>query len=302
MLNLTKLDELLKLARKGERKILAVAAADEPHVLSAVQRAMQEKLVRPVLIGDTEKIRPLADKAGIAPDRTEMIDEPDPARAAIHAVDLVRQGKADILMKGNVPTAPLLKAILDKDTGLRKRKVLSHFALIEVPGYPRLLGITDAAMNIAPSLKEKVDILLNAVEVFHALGNTEPKVAVLGPIEVVNPRITSTSDAAILATMSQRNQIRGCIVDGPFAIDNAVSVEAARLKKIKSKVAGEADILVAPDLNSGNILYKTLVFLAHAKTAAIVQGAIAPVVLTSRADSEESKLLSIALAASLKTN
>ncbi len=302
MLNISNLDELIPLARKGKTPVLVVAAAEDEHVLIAVQGAMREKLVVPVLTGDEKQVRTLAEKTGFDLEQVEMLNEPDPAQAAVKAVTLVRQGRADILMKGNVPTAPLLKAILDKDKGLRKRKVLSHFALMEVPGYPRLLGITDAAINIAPTVEEKVDIILNAVDVFHTLGNKAPKVAVIAPVEVVNPRITSTSDAAILATMSQRNQIRGCIVDGPFAMDNAVSIEAAKLKKIQSQVAGNADILVAPDLNSCNILYKTLVFLARAKTAAVVQGAIAPVVLTSRADSEESKLLSIALAASLITN
>ncbi len=193
----------------------------------------------------------------------------------------------------------MLKAVLDKENGLTKGSTLSHFALIESPYYHKLFGITDAAMNILPGFDEKVQILNNAVEVFHRLGIKNPKVAVVGPLEVVNPKIESTTHAAMLTVMNKRGQIQGCIVDGPFAIDNAVSKEAAEHKGIISDVAGDADILLAPDLNSGNILYKTLMFLGGGTSAAVIMGARVPIVLTSRADDERSKMMSIALAAAM---
>jgi phosphate butyryltransferase len=202
-------------------------------------------------------------------------------------------------MKGLVPTAPFLKAILQKETGIKKRDVLSHFALFELSGYHKLLGVTDAAMNINPDLDEKVSIIRNAIEVYQRLGISEPKVAVIGPLEVVNPKIESTLHAAMLTLMNKRNQITGCKIDGPLALDNAISKEAAELKGIDSEVAGDADIIVTPDLNSGNILYKSLIFLAGGTSAAIIMGADSPVVLTSRADSELSKFMSIVLAAAM---
>jgi phosphate butyryltransferase len=202
-------------------------------------------------------------------------------------------------MKGLVSTAPLLKAVLNKEEGLRKGNTLSHFALIESPNYHKLFGVTDAAMNIAPEFHEKVDILNNAVDVFHGLGKENPKVAVLGPLEVVNPKIDSTAHAAMLAKMNNRGQIKNCLVDGPFAVDNAVSKEAAEHKGIYSEVAGDADILMTPELNSGNILYKTLMFMGGCTSAAVIMGAKVPVVLTSRADTEKSKMMSIALAAAM---
>jgi phosphate butyryltransferase len=189
--------------------------------------------------------------------------------------------------------------VLDKEEGLKKRETLSHFALFQTSFYPKLIGVTDAAMNIDPQLNEKISIIENAAEVFHAFGNTKPRVAIIGPVEVVNPKIQSTLDAAIITQMYRRNQITSCVVDGPLALDNAISPEAAKQKKIDSEVAGEADILIAPDLNSGNILYKTMIFLSDAKSAAVILGAKVPIVLTSRADSEESKLYSIALAAAI---
>jgi phosphate butyryltransferase len=202
-------------------------------------------------------------------------------------------------MKGLVSTAPLLKAVLDKDKGLRKNELLSHAAVFEVPSYHKLITITDAAMNVEPNLEEKAGIIENAVEMLHRIGVKEPKVGVLAPIEKVNPKIQSTVDAGDLKTLNKEGRIKSCRVDGPFAMDIAVSREAALHKGIRSEVAGDVDILLAPDLNSGNILYKTLIFLADSISAAVVMGASAPIVLTSRADSEQSKRMSIALAAVL---
>lgn len=294
-----KLDDLIELAKKRNKRRIAVAAAQDIHVLQAIHKAYIEEIVEPVLIGHTSQIRKILKDIGIHPDNFQMIEEPDPESACQIAVSLIKNGDADILMKGLVPTAPFLKAILNKETGIKKREVLSHFALFEIAGYHKLLGVTDAAMNIIPDLDEKASIIKNAVEVYHRIGINEPKVAVIGPLEVVNPKIESTLHASMLTLMNKRNQITGCIIDGPLALDNAISKDAAELKGIVSEVAGDADILVAPDLNSGNILYKSLIFLAGSTSAAIIMGADSPVVLTSRADSEQSKFMSIVLAAAM---
>jgi phosphate butyryltransferase len=298
-MELKSLEQIIEIAAKRTTRKIAVAAADDEHVLKAIKKATDMKLVKPLLVGKESVIRSISDSIGLDSSAYEVINEPDPAKVSQVAVKEIRKGNADILMKGMVSTAPLLKALLDKEEGLRKRETLSHFALFETSFYPKLFGVTDAAMNIAPELNEKIAIIENAAEVFHSFGIKQPKVAIIGPVEVVNPKIPSTIDAAILTQMAKRNQITSCIIDGPLAIDNAVSPEAAKQKKIESEVAGQADILVAPDLNSGNILYKTMIFLSDAKSAAVILGARVPVVLTSRADSEDSKLYSIALAAAI---
>lgn len=192
-----------------------------------------------------------------------------------------------------------MKAVLDKDHGLRKGAIISHVALFESPYYHKLLGITDAAMNVAPSFEDKIGLIKNAIEVFHKLGEPNPKVAVVGAVETVNQRMESTMHAATLSMMNKRQQIKGCIIDGPLALDNAVSKKAAEVKNIESEVAGNVDIVVAPDINGANFLYKALNFLGGASTAAVIMGAKVPIVLTSRADSEKSKFLSISLAAAI---
>lgn len=298
-MELNSLEQIVDIAARRSTRRIAVAAADDEHVLKAIKRATEMNLVKPLLVGKESVIRSISDSIGLDSSLYEVVNEPDPAKASLVAVKEIRKGNAEILMKGMVSTAPLLKAVLNKETGLRKRETLSHFALFETSFYPKLLGVTDAAMNISPELNEKIAIIENAAEVFHSFGIKKPKVAIIGPVEVVNPKIPSTTDAAIITQMSKRNQISSCIIDGPLAIDNAVSPEAAKQKNIESEVAGKADILVAPDLNSGNILYKTMIFLSDARSAAIILGAQVPVVLTSRADSEESKLYSIALAAAI---
>ncbi len=212
---------------------------------------------------------------------------------------MIADGKARILMKGLVSTGVLMKAFLDKELGLTKGNLLSHVALFESPYYHKIICVTDAALNISPDMNEKVVIIQNAVNLYHALGIALPKVGILAAIETVNPKMEATLHAAAFKTMNQRNQITGCIIDGPFALDNAVSAEAAAHKNIISDVAGDVDILVTPEINSGNILYKSLIFLGGAITAAVITGGAVPVVLTSRADSEKSKYLSIALAVAL---
>ncbi|HYW96683.1 MAG TPA: phosphate butyryltransferase [Bacteroidales bacterium] len=293
------LDEIRERAQKRETRRIAVAAAEDLPVLKAVMKARELDIAIPVLVGDTLRIKELALEIGFDLSQVNIIDEKDPARSCVKAVELIREGGADILMKGMVATAPLLRAVLDKEKGLRKSDTLSHLAIFQTRHYHKLLGVTDAAMNIAPDLNEKAGIIRNAAAVFLSLGISEPKVAVICPLETVNEKIGSTLDAAVLTQMNRRGQINGCIVDGPLALDNAISEEAARHKGIQSRVAGHADILLAPDLNSGNILYKSISFLSDGVSAAIVTGAAVPIVLTSRADSEESKLYSIALAAAI---
>lgn len=298
-MNFKSLNEIVNIAKQKESRRIAVAAAADRPVLEAVKNAYKENIIVPLLVGNKEEIEKIGREIDFDLTGIEIYDEKNPAKSAVKAVELIKEGKADILMKGLVSTAPLLKAVLDKEKGLTTGSTLSHFALVESPYYHKLIGVTDAAMNIAPEFNEKVQIIKNSLGLFHSLGIKEPKVAIVGPLEVVNPKIDSTTHGAMLAVMSNRNQIKGCKIDGPLAMDNAVSKEAAEHKGIESEVAGDADILVAPDLNSGNILYKTLMFLGGATSAAVILGAKVPIVLTSRADTDKSKMMSIALAAAM---
>lgn len=289
-------EALLVESKKRQKKIIAIAAAEDEAVISAIHSAVLEGIAEPLFIGNKNKIEEYCRKINFDISGFKILPENDPAESARMAVQMVKEKKAELLMKGFVSTAALLKAILDKEKGLKKSAVLSHVALFETPLYHKLLGMTDAAMNIAPTIDEKMHLIANAVELFHKLGCTLPKIAMVCPVETVNNKIESTVHAALLSTMNRRGQIKGCKVDGPLALDNAVSKEAAEHKGIVSEVAGDADLLVVHNLDAGNILYKSLLFLGGAKTAAVVVGASVPVVLTSRADTEESKLYSIALA------
>ncbi|HOW50745.1 MAG TPA: bifunctional enoyl-CoA hydratase/phosphate acetyltransferase [bacterium] len=299
-MTLTKLDTLLEMARGKKTSRLVVAAAEDEPVLEAVRDAMKEKIVVPILVGDAPKIKEIAAKVKMPLDGVEIVDEKSPAKSSRIAVQLIREGKGDIMMKGLVGTADLLRAVLDKENGLRKGDTISHVALSEVKGYHKLLAVTDAALTPAPTFDQKVAMINNAAEVFHKLGIKEPKVAVLCAAETVSEKIEASVHAAMLAMMNRRGQIKGCIVDGPLALDNAVSKEACEHKKIKSDVGGDADILLCPDIEAANILYKSINFLAGATTAAVLMGAKVPIVLTSRADTDRSKLFSIALAASME--
>ena len=296
---LKSLNDIVKLAKEKETRRLVVAAAADKPVLEAVKNATKEGIIIPVLVGNKVEIERISKEINFDLTNIEIYEENNPAKSSVIAVSLIKEGKADILMKGLVSSAPLLKAVLNKENGLRKGATLSHFALIESPYYHKLIGVTDAGMNIAPEFNEKVDIVNNSVEVFHRLGNMNPKVAIIGPVEVVNPKIESTTHAAMLTVMNSRGQINNCTIDGPFGMDNAVSKRAAEHKGIVSDVAGDADIIVAPDLNSGNILYKTLMFMGGSTSAAVIMGAKVPIVLTSRADTDKSKMMSIALAAAM---
>ncbi len=291
------LNELFNKDKQSKKKKLALAVAQDEHALQAVQAAYLENIIEPVLVGDNQEITRIANEIDFDIRQIEIIDKKNKTEAVEAAVRLVRNGDAQILMKGNVATAVLLKGVLNKEWGLRSGKILSHFALFEIEGYHKLLGITDVAMNIAPDLETKAGILDNAVRYMNKIGINRPKVAVISAAETVNSGMLSSVDAAIIAKMADRKQAGNCIVDGPLALDNAISKESAEHKEIESEVAGEADLLLMPNIEAGNVLYKSLSFFADVKIAAVILGAKAPVVLTSRSDSHEAKQNSIKLAA-----
>lgn len=287
--------ELVDSVKNANRRI-AVAVAQDAEVLIAVRKAADLGIVKPVLVGEEAAIKSIAAEINVSLDGMEIIDEADKIEACRKAVKLVHDGDADVVMKGIVDTSVILKAVLDKDIGLRESPVLSHVALFGVDGFDRLLYITDAAMCIAPDVEQKAHIIGNAVKVAHALGNENPIVTCLCAVEKVNPKMQATLDAAELVERNKRDEISGCTVCGPLALDNAVSVEAAKHKGITDPNAGKADILLVPYIEAGNIFYKSLTYMAKAQNAGMIVGAKAPVVVTSRADSDETKLNSIALA------
>lgn len=290
-----RLEELLNLAKEKNKKTISVAAAHDKEVLEAVTEAVKLGIVDAVLIGDEEKIRSIAARENFILDNIEIINEIDVKKAAAKAVELVAAGKAHFIMKGMLNTSDLLKAVLNKEVGLKKEELLSHVMVYDIPNYHKLLMLTDGGMVPYPEIKEKVQIINNAVKVAHALGIDSPKVAPICAVEVVNPAMQATIDASVLSQMNRRGQIKGCFIDGPLALDNAISKEAAEHKGIKSDVAGDADILLVPNIESGNFLGKSLTYFSNAENAGIIVGAKCPVVLVSRADSSKSKLYSIAL-------
>ncbi|MCQ6284058.1 MULTISPECIES: phosphate butyryltransferase [Bacillus cereus group] len=292
-----KLEYLIDQAAGQPKKTVAVAVAEDHEVIEAVAKAIKLQLAQFRLYGNQEKIMGMLQEHGLqTSEHVEVIAAMSNAEAAELSVKSVRNGEADVLMKGNIPTANILKAVLNKEWGLRKGSVLSHVAAFEVPNYDRLIFVTDAAMNIAPDVTQKAAIIQNTVEVARAIGIDLPKVAPIAAVEVVNPAMQATIDAAMLTQMNRRGQIKDCIVDGPLALDNSVSQIAAEHKGIVSDVAGKADILLVPTIEAGNVLYKSLVYFADAKVGAMIAGAKAPIVLTSRADSAETKVYSLALA------
>lgn len=286
----------LREARFEGLRVAVVAAADR-EVMAAVRAGLELGLAF-VLVGPGPAVHELAAAEGLAAADFELISEDDPAEAARVATRLVRDGRAQILMKGLLGTADFLRPVLDREDGLRKGGLLSHVAVVELPG-PRLALITDAGMNIAPALADKVEIIRNAAMVARCLGLVRPKVAVLAAVELVNPAMPPTLEAAALSKMADRGQLRGVDVDGPLALDNAILPEAAGHKGVTGAVAGMADILLVPEIVCGNVLYKALVHIAGFRAAGIVAGASAPLVVTSRADSWDTKLNSLALAALL---
>lgn len=288
--------EVLAAAKQGPRRKIAVAVAQDADVLSAIKDAQEAGIAEAILVGDAEKISSIAKEISFDITSVEIINEADNVQAAKIAVSLVREGRAQMLMKGLIGTADILRAVLDKENGLRTGRVLSHVAVLEVPTYHKLLFMSDGGQNIAPDLKQKAEITQNAVDIARALGIETPKVAAIAALELVNPKMQATVDAAELQAMAERGELKNCIVHGPIAFDGAISAEAAKHKGIKSEVSGEVDVLVVPYIEVGNVLYKTLVYLANAKVAGLIAGAAAPIVLTSRSDSHEAKLLSIACA------
>jgi phosphate acetyltransferase len=291
-----KFHKLVAAAQKHPPVKVAVAHPCDRVSLESVVEAAKLKLIEPILVGPEQRIRDVASKNGIDISQFEIVDAEHSVASAEKAVELVREGRAEALMKGSLHTDELMAAVVKRDTGLRTARRISHCFVMDVPGHDQPLIITDAAVNIAPDLKAKVDIVQNAIDLAHALTPNEVRVAILSAMESVNPDVPSTLEAAALCKMADRGQITGAVLDGPLALDNAISPEAAAIKKISSPVAGRANVLVVPDLEAGNMLAKSLSFLADADAAGIVLGAKVPIILTSRADEETARLASCAVA------
>ncbi|HSZ59495.1 MAG TPA: bifunctional enoyl-CoA hydratase/phosphate acetyltransferase [Tepidisphaeraceae bacterium] len=289
-------ERLLRRCKGLEPVAISVAYPCEKTALAGAVEAAEAGLLAPILVGPAQKIREVAEAAGLNIKPYPIEDVPDAPKAAARAVELIRQGRAEALMKGSLHTDELMAAVVSSATGLRTSRRISHAFVMAVPTYHKPIIVTDAAINIAPGLEEKRDICQNAIDLAHDLGLELPKVAILSAVETVTTRIPSTIDAAALCKMADRGQITGAILDGPLAMDNAVSFEAAKTKGIDSPVAGDADILLAPDLEAGNILAKQLTFLAKADAAGLVLGARVPIILTSRADNVRARMASCAVA------
>lgn len=290
-------NEVLEKVRTKDIKKVAVAVAQDKPVLEAIRDAKNKGIAEAILVGDKEEIISVALKIGMDIKQFEIVHEENPKKATLKAVELVSKGKADMLMKGLIDSATFLRCVLNKEVGLRTGNLMSHVSVFETKAFDRLIFLTDVAFNMFPNLKEKVQIINNAVKVAHAVGIENPKVAQVCAVEVINPNMPSTLEAAAISKMSDRGQIKGCVVDGPLALDNALSVEAAKHKHVTGEVAGKADILLLPNIEAGNIMYKTLTYTAECKNGCLLVGTSAPVVLTSRADSYQTKMYSIALAA-----
>ena len=288
-------DDLLNAARARGPLSIAVAAAHDPDVVEAIQRARELGLADGILVGKESEIRALARDAGFDLSGSQIVNEPDPAAAIRQAIALVREGRARLLMKGKVATASLVRAVLDKDMGLRTGRQLSQVVVFQVPGFDRLMLLTDAAINIAPTLAQKAELCRNAIQVARAIGIEKPNIAALCALELVNPEMPATVDAAALCAMNRRGQLPGCYIEGPIALDAPLSKFAAERKKISSPVVENTDIFLAPDIEAANILYRALVYFAKAESGGIVLGARVPIVLLSRAETAETKVRSIAI-------
>ncbi len=295
------LDHLLEEAKQRGTKVLSVACAHDKEVLKAVEAARREGIIRGILVGKKEEIRKLFHELNYDLSHYTIINSSDDKDASRKAVELVSNKTADIVMKGSVETSILLKAVLDKEIGLRTGKVLSHVSIVEIKGFDKLFYITDGGMNMYPDVMTKAQIIENSAIVAHALGNDNPKAAVIAAIEKVNPKMPATVDAKELEEMYQLGKIKGCEVGGPFGLDNAISMFAARQKKMSHPLAGKADILVVPYIEVGNVLYKSIMYFANAISASIVVGAKAPIIVTSRSDTKKTKFNSIALSTLVST-
>jgi len=285
----------------GPKKV-AIAYAADASVLHAAHEAQQLGMADCLLVDDAASLQRVATDEGIEITGMTIIDIADEVKAAAKVMQLARDGEADVVMKGALSTILFMKAVLDRESGIRVGKQLSHVAAFEIPELQRLLLISDGGVNIAPDIYEKVGIVQNAIDVAHKLGIDTPRVAVLAASEFVNPKIPTTLDAALIAKMSDRGQIRGGVVDGPLALDNAISQASAHAKGIASPVAGAADVLIVPDIDAGNLLAKAITYFAHGEMAGVVVGAKVPIVVASRADSHVTKLVSIALSVALTSD
>jgi phosphate acetyltransferase len=295
-----KYDRLIATAKKQPPLSTAVAHPCDETSLKGALEAADAKLIKPILVGPKDKILSVAQSFSLDLGGCEIIDVPHSQAAAEKAVELIRTGKAELLMKGSLHTDELLAEVVKRETGIRTGRRISHVFVMDVPGHPHTLFVTDAAVNIAPDLMAKRDIIQNAIDLFAGLGLGTPKVAILSAVETVTTSIPSTIEAAALCKMADRGQIKGGELDGPLAFDNAISPEAARIKGIKSPVAGQAHILVVPDLEAGNMLAKNLTFLSQADAAGVVLGARVPIILTSRADNVRTRMASCAVAVLLR--
>jgi phosphate butyryltransferase len=296
-MQLKKLSDLFSIAKnKQQKKKLVLAAAEDEFSLQAISALNKLGLIEPILIGKPKKISQIIEEEKIDLSDYEIHSAKTEKESARISVEYIKTGKADILMKGLVSTRTILKEILNKKTGINTHGHYSHLGLFESPYYPKLLGISDAAINISPNISDKKQIIVNAVDSFHRLGIEYPKVALLAAIEKINPRMQATVDAAKLVKMNEKELFANCILEGPLALDLALSGIAAEHKGVKSNIAGDVDILIVPEITSGNILYKSLTYLGGAIAAGVLTGTEVPVVLASRSDSEESKIYSIALA------
>lgn len=292
------LDEMLETVKKSKNRRVVVACGNDPHTIEASEKAVKENVVDVTLIGDKQRIEEVAEDKGVDLTLFDIVDEKDEWRAGKKAVLMVKDKDADILMKGLISTATYMKLILDKEEGLLEPgKILSHIAVLEVPTYSKLILAADVAVIPLPDLSQKVQILKYCIEVAHMLDIEKPKAAIIAATEKVSLKMEATVHAAIIAKMAERKQIRGAIVDGPLALDVAINKQCCDIKSLKSPVGGEADILLFPNIESGNSFYKSITQLGRGRLAALVTGTSAPCILTSRADSEDSKFLSIALAA-----
>ena len=291
-----KYDRLIAVARKHPPMLTAVAHPCDAVSLESAVQAAGNGLLKPILVGPSARILDVAHKASLDIGSFEIVDSAHSHDSAAKAVELVRCGRAEALMKGSLHIDELMGAVVSRTSGIRTARRISHCFVMDVPGHGQALIISDAAVNIAPTLEDKVDIVQNAIDLAHALDVTQPRVAILSAMETVSAKVASTIDAAALCKMAERGQIKGGILDGPLALDNAISVEAAAIKNIVSPVAGRADVLIVPDLEAGNMLAKSLSFLAGADAAGIVLGARVPIILTSRADSVTTRLASCAVA------
>jgi len=298
-MDLRNFQELIaKVQNNNSKKRVVVAAAHDEHTLKAVFRARQDKLVEPVLVGDKIKIKEILNKIHIEFNEADIINTNSDTEAAEKSVELINENKADFIMKGKLQTADLLKAVVNKEKGLRTGKVMSHVAILEVPTYHKLISITDGGMMMYPNAEEKKQIIENVVDVFLSMGYECPKVAVLAAVETVNPKMQETIDADILKKMNESGEIKNCIVEGPISVDLTLNKESAKIKGYSSPVTGEADILIAPNITTGNIMSKAILELAHGKMAGMIVGAKVPIVLTSRGATSEEKYLSLVLSAS----